>query len=99
MTITPENVLAKVSRSIKENVTKGTLGATDAMNVDERRKYLHKMHIRYWQTQHKHERSRSLYGPEVDSALRKIAHSLELSLRRAIAAEPGVGGGTSASAR
>lgn len=36
------------------------MAETDAMNVDERRKYLHKMRIRYWQVKKKSERSRLL---------------------------------------
>ncbi len=36
------------------------MAETDAMNVDERRKYLHKMRIRYWQAKKKSERSRLL---------------------------------------
>ncbi len=33
----------------KENVTEGTMSEIEPMNIDERRKYLHKMRIRYWQ--------------------------------------------------
>ncbi len=33
------------------------MAETDPMNVDERRKYLYKMRIRYWQTKRKKERS------------------------------------------
>lgn len=36
------------------------MAETDPMNVDERRKYLHKMRIRYWQAKRKSERSRLL---------------------------------------
>jgi len=87
------------------------MAETDPMNVDERRKYLHKMRIRYWQAKRKSERGRLLdemqavtglhrkyllrlikgnlartprrkqrgktYGPEVDTAIGKIAQSLD----------------------
>ncbi len=36
------------------------MAETDPMNVNERRKYLHKMRIRYWQAKQKSERSRLL---------------------------------------
>lgn len=36
------------------------MAETEPMNVDERRKYLHKMRIRYWQARRKSERSRLL---------------------------------------
>jgi hypothetical protein len=36
------------------------MAETDPMNVNERRKYLHKMRFRYWQAQRKSERSRLL---------------------------------------
>lgn len=36
------------------------MAETDAMNVNERRKYLHKMRIRYWQAKKKGERSQLL---------------------------------------
>jgi hypothetical protein len=36
------------------------MAETEPMNVDERRKYLHKMRIRYWQAKRKSERSRLL---------------------------------------
>ncbi len=34
------------------------MAETEAMTIDERRKYLHKMRIRYWQAKRKRERSR-----------------------------------------
>jgi len=36
------------------------MAETDPMSIDERRKYLHKMRIRYWQAKGKKERSRLL---------------------------------------
>ncbi|MBM3126741.1 MAG: transposase family protein [Chloroflexi bacterium] len=36
------------------------MAETDPMTIDERRKYLHRMRIRYWQTKQKSERSRLL---------------------------------------
>lgn len=87
------------------------MSETDEMNIDERRKYLHKMRVRYWQAKDKTERGKLLdetqevtglhrksllrllhgelarksrkkqrgktYGAEVDTALAKIARSLD----------------------
>ena len=87
------------------------MSETDEMNVDERRKYLHKMRVRYWQAKDKTERGQLLdetqvvtglhrksvlrllhgelarkarkkqrgktYGVEVDTAIAKIARSLD----------------------
>ena len=43
----------------------------EQMNVDERRKYLHKMRIRYWQTQSRKERSKLLDEMEVVTELHR----------------------------
>src|SRR3989304_5854959 len=39
-----------------DNVTEGTMIETTKMSIDERRKYLNKMRIRYWQAKTKKER-------------------------------------------
>jgi len=44
----------------KENVTEGTMSITEEMSIDERRKYLHKMRIRYWKAKNKKEKSQLL---------------------------------------
>jgi hypothetical protein len=44
----------------KENVTEGTMSPEENMTIDERRKYLHRMRIRYWQAKSKKERSELL---------------------------------------
>ena len=44
----------------KENVTEGTMSAEERMKIDEIRKYLHKMRIRYWQASNRNERSKLL---------------------------------------
>jgi len=36
------------------------MAETDPMTVEERRKHLHKMRIRYWQAKRKSERSRMM---------------------------------------
>jgi hypothetical protein len=41
----------------KENVTEEAMSETEPMNVNERRKYLHKMRIRYWQAESKRAKS------------------------------------------
>jgi hypothetical protein len=43
-----------------ENVTEGTMTEEERMTIDERRKYLHKMRLRYWQAEQRSERSRLL---------------------------------------
>ena len=43
--------------SVKENVTEETMTETEPMSVNERRKYLHKMRIRYWQAESKKAKS------------------------------------------
>jgi hypothetical protein len=43
-----------------ENVTEGTMSPEERMTIDERRKYLHKMRIRYWQAQSREARSQLL---------------------------------------
>jgi hypothetical protein len=48
------------ARSLTDNVTEGTMAETERMSVNERRKYLHKMRSRYWQTTGKGDRSRLL---------------------------------------
>jgi len=64
------------------------MAETDAMNVDERRKYLHKMRIRYWQAKGKKERSRLLdemeevTGLHRKSLVRLIRGDLARRLRR-----------------
>ena len=40
-----------------DNVTEETMSETEQMSVNERRKYLHKMRIRYWQVKTKKERN------------------------------------------
>src|SRR5512140_2358548 len=47
-------------RSFKRKCYRGTMSETDEMNVTERRKYLHKMRLRYWQAQDKTERGKLL---------------------------------------
>src|SRR5690606_7343826 len=45
----------------KENVTGvNEMAETDPMTVDERRKYLHKIRLRYWRAEGRKERSRLL---------------------------------------
>lgn len=64
------------------------MAETDPMNVAERRKYLHKMRIRYWQSKQKSERSRLLdemqavTGLHRKSVLRLINGELSRKLRR-----------------
>jgi hypothetical protein len=43
-----------------DNVTEGTMSPEERMTIDEQRKYLHKMRIRYWQAKQRSERSRLL---------------------------------------
>jgi hypothetical protein len=43
-----------------DNVTEATMSIEEAMNVNERRKYLHKMRIRYWQAQTRGEKRQLL---------------------------------------
>lgn len=43
-----------------ENVTAGTMSPEEYITIDERRKYLHKMRIRYWQAQSRGARSQLL---------------------------------------
>jgi hypothetical protein len=43
-----------------ENVTEGTMSPEERMTIDEQRKYLHKMRIRYWQTPSRGMRSKLL---------------------------------------
>ena len=43
------------------------------MNVDERRKYMHKMRIRYWQTQNHKERSKLLDEMEAITELHRMS--------------------------
>jgi len=47
------------------------MAETDPMNVDERRKYLHKMRIRYWQAKRKSERSRLLDEMQAVTSLQR----------------------------
>jgi hypothetical protein len=64
------------------------MAETDPMNVNERRKYLHKMRFRYWQAQRKSERSRLLdemkevTGLHRKSLLRLIKGDLARTPRR-----------------
>jgi len=64
------------------------MAETDPMNVDERRKYLHKMRIRYWQAKRKSERSRLLdemktvTGLHRKSLLRLVKGNLARTPRR-----------------
>jgi hypothetical protein len=55
----------------KENVTGGTMTLEERMTIDERRKYLHKMRIRYWQTQDRKERSQLLDEMEAVTELHR----------------------------
>jgi hypothetical protein len=43
-----------------DNVTERTMSIEEQMSIDKRRKYLHKMRIRYWQAQSRKERSKLL---------------------------------------
>ncbi len=45
------------------------MAETEPMTIDERRKHLHKMRIRYWQTKGKKERSRLLHEMEAVTGL------------------------------
>jgi hypothetical protein len=47
------------------------MAETDPMNVDERRKYLHKMRIRYWQAKRKSKRGRLLDEMEAVTGLHR----------------------------
>ncbi len=47
------------------------MAETDPMTIDERRKYLHKMRIRYWQAKGKKERSRLLDEMEAVTGLHR----------------------------
>ena len=64
------------------------MSETDPMNVDERRKYLHKMRIRYWQAENKRERGRLLdemetvIGLHRKSLLRLISGELARKARK-----------------
>ncbi len=64
------------------------MAETDTMNIDERRKYLHKMRIRYWQAKKKNERSHLLdemqevTGLHRKSLLRLICGDLARKPRR-----------------
>ena len=64
------------------------MAETDAMNVDERRKYLHKMRIRYWQAKKKGERGhlldemQAVTGLHRKSLLRLIRGDLARHRRR-----------------
>jgi len=55
----------------KENVTEGTMSPEERMTIDEQRKYLHKMRIRYWQAQSRSERSRLLNEMETVTELHR----------------------------
>src|SRR3972149_308273 len=43
-----------------DNVTEGTMSPEERMTIDELRKYLHKMRIRYWRAQSRAARSKLL---------------------------------------
>ena len=64
------------------------MSETEKMSIDERRKYLHKMRLRYWQTETKKERSRLLdemvavTGMHRKSVLRLIHGELARKPRR-----------------
>jgi hypothetical protein len=64
------------------------MAETDPMNIAERRKYLHKMRIRYWQSQQKSERShlldqmQAITGLHRKSVLRLINGELSRKPRR-----------------
>ena len=64
------------------------MSETEKMSIDERRKYLHKMRVRYWQTETKKERSRLLdemvavTGMHRKSVLRLIHGELARKPRR-----------------
>ena len=47
------------------------MAETDPMNISERRKYLHKMRIIYWQTKRKSERSRLLDDMEAVTGMHR----------------------------
>jgi hypothetical protein len=54
-----------------DNVTEGTMSPEERMTIDEQRKYLHKMRIRYWQAQNRQERSRLLDEMEAVTELHR----------------------------
>jgi hypothetical protein len=55
----------------KENVTEGTMSQEERMTIDERRKYLQRMRVRYWQAKNKTERSRLLDEMEAVTELHR----------------------------
>jgi len=52
-------------------VTEVSTAETDPMNINERRKYLHKVRLRYLATQTKPERSRLLDEPQAITGLHR----------------------------
>lgn len=72
----------------KENVTEETMTETEPMSVNERRKYLHKMRIRYWQAESKRAKSalldemQSVTNLHRKSVLRLIKGDLARKRRR-----------------
>jgi hypothetical protein len=62
------------------------MSETDHMNVDERRKYLHKMRLRYWETQARRERSQLL--DEMETVLELHRKSLLRLIHGELARKP-----------
>lgn len=54
-----------------ENVTEVTMAIDERMTIDERRKYLHKMRFRYWQTKSRKERGKLLDEMEAVTELHR----------------------------
>ncbi|HLB12073.1 MAG TPA: integrase, partial [Dehalococcoidia bacterium] len=62
------------------------MSETEQMSINERRKYLHKMRIRYWQTRNKKERSVLL--DEMEAVTRQHRKSLIRLIKGELARKP-----------